>query len=58
MKICSVNQNGSFNKTFYELLKAGRLKNIEQRFDFDVDAVVLEGSICRCEKKRQEVLTR
>lgn len=46
MKVCSLNCDGGFNKVFYALLSAGKLTNIRQRFDFNFDAVVLEGTVC------------
>lgn len=43
MKIFSINQDGSFNTEFYKLLSAGKIENIQPRFEFGADVTALEG---------------
>lgn len=45
MKIYSINLDGSFNKDFYRLLSAGKIKDIKLRYDFELDIALLEGTV-------------
>lgn len=46
MKIYSINEDGSFNTEFYRLLSAGKIENIQPRFEFGADITALEGDYC------------
>ncbi len=46
MKIYSICPNGRYNRMFYTLLSKGRLINICSRYDFSIDAVILEATVC------------
>lgn len=46
MKIYSINEDDSFNTEFYNLLSAGKIENIQPRFEFGADVIALEGE-CR-----------
>ncbi len=43
MKVYSITEDGKFNRTFYALMSSGKLINIIQRFDLNLNTVVLEG---------------
>lgn len=50
----STTQDGSYNQTFYTLMSAGKLINIIQRFDFNLNSVILEG-VLNMEKEKKGV---
>lgn len=51
--ICSVNADGSYNKTFYNCLSHGQVKNIRQTYDFETDIPALQAET----SSRQEIDT-
>lgn len=45
MTISSLTKTGSFCRLFLQLLREGRLTNVWQVYDFELDEVVLIGTI-------------
>ncbi len=52
MKMYSITQDGRLNQKFYALMSAGKLINIIQRFDFNLNAVILEGVLYLEDEKK------
>ncbi len=55
MKIYSINKNGSFCREFYRLLSLGQLTNIQKIYDFELDEIVMVGTI-QPQNRRPECL--